>query len=250
MPGSTCSGTRGMRRYAWRAVFSVVIMAGLTACSNPVSPKPPAPPPPPPLNSTGYFDCLKQKASDAVNSAPDIFKIDDKALTTEILNVCAVEFPNEASRLSGRAMMFGYITEAETKLLNEKHRKYNEEQRAQAERDAPKLAAENEVAARHYRDCLLRNVTSMAVISSEPADTLARVAFTSCSNERQALQEVHRRYHDYTFTDEFMDLVNQKLADHLVLAIIAARAKPPAAPAPKAAPPSASPPSRAPDSPI
>jgi hypothetical protein len=109
-----------------------------------------------------------------------------------------------------------------------------EKRRKQAELDAPKLVAEDKAAFRRYGECVFASARLIALNSSEPAEVVAKAAFASCREDREAIFSVHRRYHD-SFSEEAMERVEHEITGNLLLEIIKARvprspAKPPAKP--------------------
>lgn len=109
---------------------------------------------------------------------------------------------------------------------------------AQAAEDRAKLKAAEPPVFANYRNCIFGNAARLAVITNEPAETVARAAYAACWPQRTALLDVHKRYGDPGFNDEVMNRIEDGVSGALVLAVIQARAAK-AAPSPASAPPSA-----------
>jgi hypothetical protein len=99
-------------------------------------------------------------------------------------------------------------------------------QRRQAELDAPRIKAakdaESDAGSAYYR-CLVNHAKILALNSNEPAETIAKASFPSCSVEREAIFNAYHQHGDM-FAPEAMDVAEKRLEQGLLLEIIKARA--------------------------
>ena len=108
-----------------------------------------------------------------------------------------------------------------TEQLNREHEREQRRKAAQAEENAAVDA---------YSACLFKHVQILAVVSEEPAATLAQAAVASCRAERTKVVEAFRSNSD--LNPGLMDAVDERIAPDLMLEVIKARAAQRQAPPP------------------
>jgi hypothetical protein len=114
-------------------------------------------------------------------------------------------------------------------------------------RDVPKLKEEGDAAMGAYGDCILQSAPrTLGLVSSESAETVREAVFAACPKEREAIIDVHHRYHDGHINNEVMDRIDKKLASTVLLEIIKAHAR---SRSPDTAPNSSNSPARRPSAP-
>jgi hypothetical protein len=112
---------------------------------------------------------------------------------------------------------------------------------AQAAEDKAKLKAAEPPVFANYRNCIFGNAARLALISNEPAETVARASYAACRPQRVLLLELHKRYGDPGFDDDRMNRIEDRVVGALMLTVIKARATkdglpPTSVPAPVGAP--------------
>jgi hypothetical protein len=189
-----------------------------------------------PQSINQFSNCLDTEATSAINkqvrSGIKFYSIDHKLIGSQILQICTIRFPAEASK----NVHLG-INYAQTRTLDLLNRAMEADLRQQqqeqlrkdneyAKRVAPLLEAEGKAASSKYGDCLFQYARALALNSAEVAEIIARASFASCRDERENIIEVHQRYRDSAFTRDALDLADKRLFDVVILEIIQSRAAP------------------------
>lgn len=82
--------------------------------------------------------------------------------------------------------------------------------------------AQRDSTATAYASCLIKHSRTIAINSDEPAETIARATFPTCTKERQAVFDIYKQHDEY-FSIGAMNVMEAKFFDQLLLEIIGAR---------------------------
>ena len=251
------SGATAAMRGTFILGAKLIFLLGLTACQI-VSPPATA------IEATrwGYkefHDCMDREskrvvALAAMGAEADDYKIlyiKSTQLADEISGSCSTPITNEAlSQIYSELTSAGFLGNhekihdsrayAQNLVLNQikeislSH--FAENQRKQAQMDAPKLQASRALKVAsdetwsRYTSCLFNHAKIIALNSAEAAEVVAKAAIASCHLERQAIIDVHRKYNDDSSYGNVMDIADQRISGSLVLEVIKSRAQPPPTP--------------------
>jgi hypothetical protein len=224
-----------------------MLLAGLVACGPAPAPLS-APPATPHINYTAYYDCIDRGIKEAVNDEvlkapkreyggaehPDFAKVqtDKDRIADQVLATCASRFGVMAQGRD-RDMARVEVQDALNAIMHTDYESEMERRPKQAELDAPKMEAESAAATRGYGDCLFAHTRVLAINSSESAGIVVQAALASCAKEREAILDVHRRYHDALFNEDVLKGADEIVVPRLLLEVIRVRAvPPPSSPAP------------------
>jgi hypothetical protein len=182
-----------------------------------------------------YYACFDQEAAAAVkrevNRLRPSYELDIKRIAEHIVTVCTARHSNGVVvQQSDSEIAELCVKDALNSVMRADLQKQQSELRSQEDKqaalDAPKLEIEGTAASRAYGDCLFGHAIAMAISSPEAAEIIREAAFASCQSERNAILEIHRRYKDRWFSEEAMDVADQRLAGTVLLEIIKKRAIP------------------------
>jgi len=178
--------------------------------------------------SAGFYNCLSDNAKEVV--AREAKKVKGGFLhldfhgrvLKEIWAKCTARLPPNIPVYKDDHDLADVFVQDEMNQWNEKRQqKEAEATRRKKELDAPRLKAESDIAMKQYLNCLQRHSITLALNSSEPAETVIKAAIASCQGERQEFIDVHKRYNEYTVSvDNILNITDQEMFKFLALEII------------------------------
>jgi hypothetical protein len=186
--------------------------------------------------------CLETEAKAAIDlqlkakGRPSL--IEARPIGRQILQICTRRLPAEARENSSinerytKTLTQEYLNRMMEVELERSQRRRIEQEHEYAARTAPHLRADSDEAVRAYKSCLFESATALALNSAEPAETISRATFAACRADRSAIREVHLRYRDKDFSEEFLVSIDRVFSDAVILEIIKARIPPVRSPAP------------------
>lgn len=154
-------------------------------------------------------------------------------IENDIISICNPQLRRESiqDNLISSNLTYSYLNaavEAQTQaVIKENIRLKVEADRQRAVQDAPRINAEESEetnAGAAYLYCLETHARTLAINSSEPAETIVQASFPSCMAERQAIFDVYHR-HKKEFSEESMNIAEDRWRRTLLLEVIKARAQ-------------------------